>query len=148
MEEWALFWWKTQYGRRTIFLLCIYICTNHFPISIASNILQSPVEYIKGVGPQKADLLKKELGIFTFKDLLEHYPLRHLDKTKVDKIKELNYNTDYAQVAGKLTYSEILGEKQSKRLVAYLKDDTGQIELVWFQGINWVQKILEAGHQY
>ena len=110
--------------------------------------MQSPVEYIKGVGPQRADLLKKELGIFTFKDLLEQYPLRHLDKTKVDKIKELNYNTEYAQVAGKLTYFEILGEKSSKRLVAYLRDDTGEIELVWFQGISWVQKILETGHQY
>ena len=98
--------------------------------------MQSPVEYIKGVGPQRADLLKKELGIFTFKDLLEQYPLRHLDKTKVDKIKELNYNTEYAQVAGKLTYFEILGEKSSKRLVAYLRDDTGEIELVWFQGIS------------
>lgn len=100
------------------------------------------------MGPQKADLLKKELGIFTFKDLLEHYPLRHLDKTKVDKIKELNYNTEYAQVAGKLTHFEVLGERQSKRLVAYLKDDTGEIELVWFQGINWIQKTLEAGHLY
>ncbi|HPH90460.1 MAG TPA: ATP-dependent DNA helicase RecG [Ferruginibacter sp.] len=110
--------------------------------------LQSPIEYLKGVGPQKADLLKKELALFTFKDLLEHYPLRHLDKTKVDKIKELNYNTDYAQVAGKLTYFEVLGERQSKRLVAYLKDDTGEIELVWFQGINWIQKTLETGHLY
>lgn len=117
-------------------------------ISTVSSILQSPVEYIKGVGPQKADLLKKELGLFTFRDLLEHYPLRHLDKTKVDKIKELNYNTDYAQVAGKLGYFEVLGERQSKRLVAYLKDDTGEIELVWFQGINWIQKTLEAGHLY
>lgn len=100
------------------------------------------------MGPQKADLLKKELGLFTFKDLLEHYPLRHLDKTKVDKIKELNYSTEYAQVAGKLTYFEVLGERQSKRLVAYLKDDTGEIELVWFQGINWIQKTLETGHLY
>ncbi len=110
--------------------------------------MQSPIEYLKGVGPQKADLLKKELALFTFKDLLEHYPLRHLDKTKVDKIKDLSYNTEYAQVAGKLTYVEVLGERQSKRLVAYLKDDTGEIELVWFQGINWIQKTLETGHLY
>ncbi|MBL0357141.1 MAG: ATP-dependent DNA helicase RecG [Chitinophagaceae bacterium] len=117
-------------------------------MSNPSNILQSPVEYIKGVGPQRADLLKKELGIFTFKDLLEHYPLRHLDKTKVDKIKELNYTSDYTQVAGKLLHSEILGEKQAKRLVAYLQDGTGEIELTWFQGINSVQRILESGQQY
>lgn len=134
--------------RTCCFIRQCYICTNQFLISISSNILQSPVEYIKGVGPQKADLLKKELAIFTFKDLLEHYPLRHLDKTKVDKIRALNYNTDYAQVAGRLTHFEIIGEKQAKRLVAYLKDDTGEIELVWFQGINWVQKMLESGHLY
>jgi ATP-dependent DNA helicase RecG len=100
------------------------------------------------MGPQRADLLKKELGIFTFKDLLEHYPLRHLDKTKVDKINNLNYTSDYAQVAGKLISSQTMGEKQSKRLVAYLQDGTGEIELTWFQGISWVQKILESGQQY
>ena len=100
------------------------------------------------MGPQRADLLKKELGIFTFKDLLEHYPLRHLDKTKVDKIAALNYSNDYAQVAGRLTRFETVGEKQAKRLVAYLQDATGEIELTWFQGINWVQKILESGQQY
>lgn len=106
------------------------------------------MEYLKGVGPQRADLLKKELHIFTFKDLLEHYPLRHLDKTKVDTIAALNYSNDYAQVAGRLTSFEIIGEKQSRRLVAYLQDATGEIELTWFQGINWVQKILERGQQY
>lgn len=106
------------------------------------------MEYIKGVGPQRADLLKKELGIFTFRDLLEHYPLRHLDKTKVDKVKDLNYSSDYAQVAGKLISMQVIGEKQAKRLVAYLQDGTGEIELTWFQGISALQKILEAGNQY
>lgn len=125
----------------------VYLYKSIFIIT-SSNILQSPVEYIKGVGPQRADLLKKELGIFTFKDLLEHYPLRHLDKTKVDKIKDLNYSTEYAQVAGKLLYVETLGEKQSKRLVAYLQDATGEIELTWFQGINWIQKMLVEGQAY
>lgn len=66
----------------------------------------------------------------------------------MDKIKELHYNSDYAQVAGKLISYQVIGERQAKRLVAYLKDDTGEIELVWFQGINWIQKTLEAGHQY
>ncbi len=106
------------------------------------------MEYIKGVGPQRADLLKKELGIFTFKDLLEHYPLRHLDKTKVDLVKDLNYSSDYAQVAGKLISMQVIGEKQAKRLVAYLQDGTGEIELTWFQGISALQKILETGNQY
>jgi ATP-dependent DNA helicase RecG len=117
-------------------------------ISSNNNILHSPVEYIKGVGPQRADLLKKELGIFTFKDLLEHYPLRHLDKTKIDSIASLTYTSDYAQVAGKLTSFSIVGEKQARRLIAYLQDASGEIELTWFQGISWIQKVLAEGHVY
>jgi len=93
-------------------------------------------------------MLRKELNIFSFKDLLEHYPIRHVDKTKVDKIGSINYTTEYTQVAGVLTDMELIGEKQGRRLVAHLKDDTGVIELVWFQGISWVQKILVIGHQY
>jgi len=93
-------------------------------------------------------LLKKELSIFTFKDMLEHYPLRHLDKTKIDSIANLNYNIDYTQVAGKLTHHEIIGEKRSRRLVAYLQDATGEIELTWFQGIGWIEKTLNIGQRY
>lgn len=110
--------------------------------------MQSPVEYLKGVGPQRADLLKKELNIFTFKGVLEHYPLRHLDKTKVDKIVNLNYSTEYTQVAGKLTDIHTIGEKSARRLVAYVHDGTGDMELVWFQGINWVEKTLQPGQVY
>ena len=93
-------------------------------------------------------MLRKELGIFTFNDLLNYFPLRHVDKTRVDKIGSITYNTDYAQVAGTITDMEVLGEKRSKRLVAYLQDDTGEMELVWFQGINWIQKSLQVGQQY
>ena len=93
-------------------------------------------------------MLRKELNIFSFKDLLEFYPFRHIDKTKVDKIGSLSHSTEYAQVAGTLISMEMLGEKRSKRLVAQLKDDTGVIELVWFQGISWVEKILAIGQQY
>ena len=93
-------------------------------------------------------MLKKELSIFTFKDLLEFYPFRHIDKTKVDKIAHLTNDADYAQVAGRLTQFEIIGENRAKRLVAYLQDDTGEIELIWFQGINYVEKLLTIGHHY
>ncbi len=96
----------------------------------------------------RGDLLRKELNIFNFKDLLEHYPIRHIDKTKVDKIASLNHFTEYTQVAGTLISMELLGEKQGRRLVAHLKDETGIIELVWFQGFSWVQKILVTGQQY
>ena len=112
------------------------------------NILSSPIEYLKGVGPQRAELLKKELGIFTFKDLLEHFPFRHIDKTIVTPIIDLGANTDWVQVSGKITGLEIVGDKRSKRLVAELTDATGYIELVWFQGISWIQKSLVTGQRY
>ena len=92
--------------------------------------------------------MKKELGIFTFKDLLEYYPFRHIDKTRIDKIGSLTPEMEYVQVAGRLTGSEIIGEKRARRLMAYLQDDTGEIELTWFQGINWVEKMLEPGKVY
>ena len=93
-------------------------------------------------------MLKKELQIFTNKDLLDHFPLRHIDKTQVTKIGHINPNSDFVQVAGIIREISLQGEGRSKRLVAHLKDDTGTMELVWFQGINWVQKILQEGHPY
>jgi len=103
---------------------------------------------LKGVGPLKGALLKKEANIFTFKDLLEYYPFRHIDKTRVDKIADLSPASEYAQVAGRLSRFEIIGEKRAKRLVAYLKDGSGEIELTWFQAINWVEKTLHPGDLY
>lgn len=100
------------------------------------------------MGPLRGDLLKKELGIFTFRDLLEHFPLRHVDKTVVNKIKDITSATDYIQVAGTITHIEIIGARGSRRMVATLKDKTGSVELVWFQGITWIQKILQEGKDY
>jgi ATP-dependent DNA helicase RecG len=117
-------------------------------IHSSSTILNSPVEYLKGVGSLRADLLKKELGIFTFGDLLEHFPYRHIDKTKVTPIATVNMSMEYVQVAGKLTDFEILGERKGKRLVAHIRDATGSMELTWFQGINWVEKILSIGQEF
>ena len=117
-------------------------------INSTSNILSSPIEYLTGVSAIRGDLLRKELSIFTFRDLLEHYPLRHIDKTKVEKIGSLSYNSDYVQVAGKLLDMQIQGERRSKRLIVHLQDSTGIIELVWFQGINWIEKLLQVGHVY
>jgi len=127
--------------------LGLYICKKKY-ISNQISILNSPIEYLNGVTTFKGDLLKKELGIFTLKDLLEHYPLRHIDKTKLDTIASLTPNNEYGQVAGKITQINILGEGRGKRLSARLQDETGEIELIWFQGINWVQKAIEVGKAY
>jgi ATP-dependent DNA helicase RecG len=112
------------------------------------ELLSSPIEYLKGVGPARGELLKKELGIFTFKDLLEHFPYRHIDRTRLGLIKEIGPQTEFIQLAGKLISLEITGVKKGKRLVAELKDASGSLELVWFQGISWVQKNLEIGRDY
>lgn len=110
--------------------------------------MSGPVEYLKGVGPQRADLLKKELNIFTFGDLLEYYPFRHIDRTQLNQVAELTPDTEFAQVAGILHGFEVIGQRQGKRLVAWLRDKTGEMELTWFQGITWVQKQLETGQSY
>jgi ATP-dependent DNA helicase RecG len=93
-------------------------------------------------------LLKKELGIFTFNDLLEHFPYRHVDKTKVNLISDINFQTEYIQVAGLLLNIEVTGDKRARRLTAQLKDKSGFLELTWFQGITWVRKMLQAGQPY
>jgi ATP-dependent DNA helicase RecG len=120
----------------------------HLKIAGTVSILTSPIEYLKGVGPQKGDLLKKEAGIFTFNDLLEYFPFRHIDKTQITAISNINPETEYVQVSGKITSLEILGQKSGRRLVACLYDGTGELELVWFQAINWVQKTLHIGKKY
>jgi len=92
--------------------------------------------------------LKKELSIFTFENLLEWYPYRHIDRTEVRPISDMVPGTDFIQVSGRLVSHEIMGEKRGRRLVASLRDASGTVELVWFQGIQWVQKMLETGREY
>ncbi|HTN36559.1 MAG TPA: ATP-dependent DNA helicase RecG [Arachidicoccus sp.] len=107
------------------------------------SILSSPVEYLKGVGPLKGDLLRKELNIHTFEDLLNHFPLRHIDRTKIAVLSEIRPDTEYIQVKGVIDFWQVIGVGRAKRLVAEFKDATGVLELVWFQGAQWVEKLLE-----
>jgi ATP-dependent DNA helicase RecG len=93
-------------------------------------------------------MLKKELLIFTFKDLLEHFPLRHIDKTEVKLIRDITYQTDFIQVAGKLTAFHITGTGRGRRLVGELQDSSGVLELTWFQGVSWISRSLEVGREY
>ncbi len=93
-------------------------------------------------------MLRKELNLHTFGDLVEYFPLRHVDKTRVDKISSLSPSQEYAQVSGVLARKEIQGDKRARRLVAYLKDDTGVLEMVWFQGISYMEKLLVPGQRF
>ena len=112
---------------------------------MTDQILKTPVEYLKGVGTQRADILKKDLRIFNYGDLLHHYPFRYIDRTHFYKVKELNSELPAVQILGRIVSKETVGEKHSKRLVAQFKDDTGSIELVWFQSIRWIDKIIQPG---
>ena len=108
----------------------------------------SSIEYLKGVGPQRALLLGKELGIFTYHDLLHHYPNRYEDRTKFYAIKDIHEEMPYVQVRGVIKSKELIGTGYKKRLVAQLEDKTGVLELVWFQGIQWVSEKIKPGVEY
>lgn len=112
------------------------------------NFLQTPIDYLKGVGPNRADLLKKELGIFTFQDLLHLFPNRYLDRTKYYKIAELQQTNAEVQIVGKLTHVKTVEQKRGKRLVATFRDDTGTMELVWFRGHKWIKENLKLNMPY
>lgn len=112
------------------------------------QLFQTPIEYLKGVGPQKGEMLRKELSICNYADLLRHFPYKYIDRTKLYKVKDIETGMPHVQVLGRLISKEITGEKQSKRLIAKLKDETGILELVWFKGITWTDKILEPGKVY
>jgi len=113
-----------------------------------ANILQTPIDYLKGVGPNRADLLRKELGIHTYQDLLNLFPNRYLDKTRFYKINELQRNSAEVQVVGKITHIRSVEQKRGKRLVADFIDDTGKMELVWFRGQKWIRENLKINTPY
>jgi len=113
-----------------------------------SNILDSDIKFLSGVGPRRADLLGKELGIFTFRDFLYTFPFRYIDRTKFYSIREIDGTSTYIQLRGKITRVTILGEKRGKRLVATLTDGTGFIDLVFFHGIKWMDEKLKVGSEY
>jgi ATP-dependent DNA helicase RecG len=112
------------------------------------SFFDTSLEFLKGVGPQRAALLQKELKLFTFGDLIQHYPFRYEDRTKFYSISEVNELMPYVQIKGKITDMEMIGAKQKKRMVGYFTDGQGEIELVWFQGINWVINKIKPNVDY
>ena len=110
--------------------------------------LQTPIDYLKGVGPNRADLLRKELGIHTYQDLINLFPNRYIDRTQYYKINQLQRNNADVQVIGEITNLKDVGEGRAKRLVATFKDDTGVMELVWFRGQKWIRESIKLGKPY
>ncbi|WP_034257762.1 ATP-dependent DNA helicase RecG [Altibacter lentus] len=113
-----------------------------------ANFLQTPIDYLKGVGPNRADLLKKELGIHTFQDLLNLFPNRYLDRTQYYKIGQLQQTNAEIQVIGKITHLKMVQQQRGKRLVATFTDETGSMELVWFRGHKWIKENLKINVPY
>ncbi|TXE14258.1 ATP-dependent DNA helicase RecG [Algoriphagus aquimarinus] len=113
-----------------------------------SGFFDTKIEFLKGVGPQRAALINKELNIFTFGELLQHYPFRYEDRTKFFKIRELHSDMESVQVIAKIRKVELVGMGNKKRLVAQVADETGEMEMTWFKGIAWVQKNIAPGAAY
>lgn len=112
-----------------------------------TDYLKTPIEYLKGIGQKKAEVLKREFNIVTYADLLFYFPYRHIDKSTIYKINEILTEGNLMQFRGNVVGYQILGQQRNRRLSAQFTDGTGTIELVWFNGINWIEKVLQEQHK-
>ncbi len=112
-----------------------------------NNLLITPIEFLKGVGPKKADLLKKELRIFTFNDLLTYFPFRYIDRSQFHKVSDLIGLNGPAQLKGKIVGMMDVGSGRGKRLTAQFQDESGMINLVWFKGAGWIKKSIKINEE-
>jgi ATP-dependent DNA helicase RecG len=112
------------------------------------SFLETPVEYLKGVGPSRAEMLKNELQIFTFGELLSFFPFRYVDRSKILKINEIKDDSAYIQIRARIISVNTTGTFHSKRVIAKVRDDSGELDLIWFQGIKWIIDKLKPGTKY
>ncbi len=115
---------------------------------MSNEFLKTPIEYLKGIGPARAELLKKEAGVFVFENLLYYFPFRYVDRSQFLSIAQINSDSAFIQVKGKITNVQVLGDGRAKRLSAQLTDESGSIGLVWFKGINWVLNKIKPNLEY
>ncbi|MBU0764373.1 MAG: ATP-dependent DNA helicase RecG, partial [Bacteroidetes bacterium] len=112
------------------------------------SVLNNDIMYLPGVGPKRAEILQSELGIFTFGDLLGHFPYRYVDRTKFYRIGEVHSGLPYIQVRGKFSSLEVVKGKGRNRLSGIFSDGTGVLELVWFQGFKWIKQSIKHDCEY
>ncbi|WP_423127398.1 ATP-dependent DNA helicase RecG [Gaoshiqia sp. Z1-71] len=110
--------------------------------------IDQDIKFLPGVGPKRAELLKKELSIFTFRDLLYYFPYKYIDRTKFHRIAEIQAQQPYIQVKGKIKSFETIGESRKQRLTAVFSDETGSLDLVWFSGIKYIRENLNTDKTY
>ena len=113
-----------------------------------AGFFESKIEFLKGVGPNRAALLNKELGIFTFGDLIQHYPFRYEDRTKFHTVREMNTSMPYIQLKGYIRGFQLAGKPRKQRLMVHFYDDTGDTTLIWFQGVKWIIQKLQRETEY
>jgi ATP-dependent DNA helicase RecG len=113
-----------------------------------SSIFSTKIEFLKGVGPQKSSILNKDMGIFTYGDLLQNYPFRYEDKTEFHRLNEIHSAENNIQVQGRVRNISVSGPPRKQRLTASFYDDTGEVELIWFRSVAWMTKFLKAGVEY
>ncbi|MFM2136613.1 MAG: hypothetical protein RL021_2013, partial [Bacteroidota bacterium] len=114
----------------------------------SEDFFATPIEFLKGVGPQRAELLRKELGIFTFGDLLFHFPFRYVDRTRFYTTKEIVPDMPFVQLKGRIVRINTKGDKRKKHLTAVFEDAHGSIELKWFQGLRWIMQSVQLNTEY
>ena len=112
------------------------------------NFWQTPVEFIKGIGPERAKLLKEELGISTYYDLFSHFPYRYIDRSRFYKTTEIKDDSTYFQLKGTLVSLRAEGSRFAKKLTGVFSDGYGKVELIWFNRINWIEKLIQPGREY
>ena len=112
------------------------------------DIATRDIKYISGVGPQKADVLNKELKIFTLRDFIYYFPYKYVDRSRIYYVHEVDGNMPYIQLKGKILSFETFGEGRQRRLVGHFSDGTGVIDLVWFQGIKYITGRYKANEEY
>jgi ATP-dependent DNA helicase RecG len=112
------------------------------------DLLHTPIEYLKGVGPKRGELLRKDAGVSTYYDMLTYYPFRHVDRSRFIPIGEINSENVYLQIRGKVTDIQLVGQGRKARFVVTIRDTSGSIDLVWFQGINWVKDKFTPGSEW
>ena len=113
-----------------------------------TDLLSTPIEYLKGVGAQRAATLQTELGIFSFRDILNHFPFRYQDRSVFHEIRDIHLVDNYLQLKGKITYIGEVGTGRHRKLTARFEDHSGTVDLIWFQGIQWVKANLRVGETY
>ncbi|MFC2114223.1 ATP-dependent DNA helicase RecG [Bacteroidota bacterium] len=117
-------------------------------MSFSKHILNTEIEYLKGVGPARAEVLKKYLEVFTFNDLLNYFPFRYVDRSKIYSINEISTDAAFIQLRGIMRNVHEAGAGRAKRLIARLEDESGSIELVWFKGLKWIKNIVKEDYEY